>query len=152
MNEEINSSVEPVGDTEMDTTPPNPAVSDPPPPQGKWEMPKPVFRKTSGRDPQSFVPPRAPVAQDPVPAAAAANDGHSSEAPPAEAVVEPQPQISEEITLESDEANVPASKERSPVVRAILILGVLLVIAGFIALFLFVVYFLFLTPAAETAF
>jgi hypothetical protein len=78
----------------------------------------------------------------------------TSAMPPAdEAIVEPQPQISEEITLESDETHVPeVKKERSPVIKAILIIGVLLVIAGFVALFLSVVYFLFLTPTAEPTF
>lgn len=162
MNEEKYSSVEPAGDGDMDTTPPNPAVSAPPPQQGNWEMPKPVFRKSSGRLPQPFVAPSAPAAvESPTSetgdalSASAAEDENISEIPPAadEAVVEPQPQISEEITLESDDSQLPAAKkERSPVVRSILIVAVLLVIAGFIALFLSVVYFLFLSPAAETGF
>jgi hypothetical protein len=161
MNEEKYSSVEPAADGDMDTTPPNPAVSAPPAQEGKWEMPRPVFRKTSGRLPQSFVPPAAPSAADPtlsrvntdVSAAAAAGEVDPAMPPADEAIVEPQPQISEEITLESDETHVPeVKKERSPVVKAILIIGVLLVIAGFVALFLSVVYFLFLTPTAEPTF
>ena len=147
MNDEKESGFVPANDGDMDTTPPNPASTAPPAPDhGKqWEMPKPVFRRSSGRLPQSFAAAAAPVE---------ANNGDKADpadppSPEASAYVEPQPDISEEIIVDTPVKTVDEPRERSTAVRVFLLIGVLLVIAGFVAAFLSVIYFLFLAPAAE---
>ena len=144
MNDEKESGFVPANDGDMDTTPPNPASAAPPPPnQSKqWEMPKPVFRRSSGRLPQSFAAAAAPEA-------AGEADPSDPPSPETSAYVEPQPDISEEIVVESPVDTLDEPRERSTAVRVFLLIGVLLVIAGFVAIFLSVIYFLFLAPAAE---
>ncbi len=144
MNEENESAFVPANDGDMDTTPPNPATAAPPAPnQGKqWEMPKPVFRRSSGRLPQSF-------AAEAAPASVGEADPAGPPSPDTSAYVEPQPDISEELVVDSPVDTLDEPRERSTAVRIFLLIGVLLVIAGFVAIFLSVIYFLFLAPAAE---
>ena len=151
MNEEKTSGFDPIPDADMDTTPPNPASADSPPPPApgkQWEMPKPVFRRSSGRLPQSFVAGAVPAA----PPGDPQNDGSAAPSAETSAYVEPQPDISEEIVVETAPQTLDDPPKRSAAVRAFLLIGVLLVIAGFVAIFLSVIYFLFLAPAAEATF
>ena len=150
MNEETYSSVEPSGDGDMDTTPPNPAVPAPPP-QQKWEMPQPVFRKTSGRLPQSFVTPAAPA-----PAEVDGNPNQESEVTASSEehsdVVEPQPEIDQVV---DDDGAAPVKEPEVPrrsSGRVFLVGGLVLVLAGLVIIFIFVVYYLFLATAADPVF
>lgn len=136
-------------------------------PHVAWEMPKPVFRQTSGYlpqgfqnrfpvpDPQADVPTEEPVADVPVGAApqqaaaaapAAVPDIEISESPD----IQPQPDVSEEFTLdEVPTAPVPGKKKRSPALRiALTLLGILAMIA-FAIVFLVVIYYLFFYHPSE---
>ena len=88
---------------DLDTTPPNPASEAIPAPTaaqpqlGKWEMPKPVFRQTSGQLPENFEK-RYGRSDDP--AATPAPEMESGpELPP---VVEEQPELAEVLIPEPE--------------------------------------------------
>ncbi|MBX3288878.1 MAG: hypothetical protein KF855_05975 [Acidobacteria bacterium] len=136
---------------DLDTTPPNPANEAIPAPfaaqpkQGKWEMPKPVFRQTSGQLPENFEKRYGRVdeaAPEPTPSMDAVSE------PP---VVEEQPELAEvlipepEVTAEAK----PAEEKKSGSAGMLFTLFGFVVILTFLAVFLAVIYFLFLKPQSS---
>ena len=134
--------------SEADTTPPNPANSAVPSPNRGWQMPEPKFQQSSGYLPQGYlekagfeVPPQVASGAAAAPAMAAP----SAAAPD----VEPQPDLSEQLAEpEVASAPKPVVQERSAGSRIVMIVLGLLAMAAFIAVFLAVVYYLFLAPQA----
>ena len=127
--------------SEADTIQPNASEN-----KGGWQMPEPKFRQTSGYLPQGYLEKAGMdggIAGDE--AAPAAPVG---EEPPAQADIEPQPDISEQLEAGPTVA-VPSTstvKERSTGARvAMIVLGILGMVL-FIAVFLGVVYYLFISP------
>ncbi len=136
--------------------PENDAASPVPPPsgQGQWQMPKPVFKKTSGYLPQGF---EKLAAFDPPPNQSAASEAAAAQI--AESVSEPieqtapvgeQPDILEDFGEEiAETAPVPA-KRSSSALRVIVGVVVFFLVLAFISGFLYLIYVLFLsgeTPA-----
>ncbi|CAN5702258.1 hypothetical protein BH24ACI3_BH24ACI3_01750 [soil metagenome] len=155
MNDDKNSSQTAQNEEDLNTTPPNPThVPDAPPPAeskpgaGQWEMPKPVFRKTSGYLPQGYaktVPGSEDATIDPNPQAVPNNEIEvtTDEGP---ALVEPQPDLSEVIIPEPEfDAVASAANTRKSNGLVLTVLG-LLFIVGFIAVFLAVIYLFILRP------
>lgn len=143
MNEDERGNKLPVSGT--DPTSPDPAGQAVPPPGQGWQMPEPKFQKSSGYLPQGYLDKIAPAS---VPRAV--GSGAAAAAPaalPGPVEVEPQPDVMEQIA-EPDPVSPgpPAARKRSRGARiALMVLG-LLGMVGFIALFLGVVYYLFLAP------
>ena len=112
---------------------------------GGWRMPEPKFQQTSGYLPQGY-PGKVGLDGTAVTATASPITSPVLAVPAAPDVeVEPQPDIAEQ--LQAGPAATPtAVKERSTGVRvALVVLGVLGMIV-FIAVFLAVVYYLFINP------
>ncbi len=149
---------------ELDTTPPNPASADTAPavPQpaspGKWEMPKPVFRRTSGKLASNFEKRAAPemdgrdvgaVEIAAAGAVAGSATGAGEDNISGSAVnVEPQPELAEVLVpdpLDTPQYGAAPKKKSSSYGLLFTLLGLALIL-GFIALILAVVYFLFLRP------
>lgn len=103
---------------------------------GKWQMPDPVFRKSSGYLPQGFEK-RYENLSGPAPETPdiAAGVGAS---------VQPQPGISEEFSFEA--AAVEPSQVK-PLIRPAFIIAAVLAMLLFAAAFLALIYFLFFFPA-----
>lgn len=146
---------------EPDTVPQNPGAAKAP---GQWVMPEPVFRKTSGVLPQGFAeryahlvaldaPTEVPAASDNAPAETSTPPPVSASATasapaPAPVEVEAQPDISELVADESAQQVAAApEKKKNTAFRLVFSLLGLAVAVLFIAVFLAVVYFLFLAPA-----
>ncbi len=156
MNEDKNSRPTAQNAEDLNTTPPTPTpIPDSTPPveggpqaTGKWEMPKPVFRKTSGYLPQGYaniVHGSEDATVDPNPQAVPNNEIEVStdESP---ALVEPQPDLSEVIIPEPEiDAVASAAKARKSNGLVWTILGILFIV-GFIAVFLAVIYLFILRP------
>jgi hypothetical protein len=125
------------------TTAPNPEPQ-PAEAPGKWEMPAPVFQKTSGYLPQGFEKVLAEAKQSggnatPAAAAAAAPEA-APETPPA---VEQQPDISELVFEEAAAVAPAAPKTKSALLRIVLAVMAVGAILFLIAAFLVTVYLLF---------
>lgn len=150
-------SEQPIADEH--TTAPNPPQQDlgvPP----KWEMPKPVFQKTSGYLPQGYVTdmkeearanpdneettleqPVAALLPTAVPDLSAVN---LSAAPTAAPAVEPQPELPEELLADEPATETaPEPPEKSGGVRTSMIVLGLIAILAFLGVFLFVIVYLF---------
>ena len=147
MNEDERSNELPI--SEADTTPPTPASSAVPSPGAGCQMPEPKFQQSSGYLPQGYLDKvafEAPPPADVSPAAAAPALDPAAVSDPD---IEPQPDLNEQ--LEPPPASVtaqPVVKQRSAGARiAMIILGLLAMVA-FIAVFLGVVYYFFLMPPA----
>ncbi len=140
------------------TTEPN--TQDPPPPApvnagAKWEMPKPVFQKTSGYLPQGYVtdtqqeaaranPDNENTTQEQpvfVPELAAGPDLSAVNLSPA---VEPQPDLSEQLIPDEPALGTAPPPKRNGAVGTSMIVVGLIAIMIFVAVFLGVIYFLFL--------
>lgn len=137
---------------EPDTVPHNPGAAAAKAPE-KWVMPEPVFRKTSGILPQGFAEQYAHLAaleadtDEPVSDAVAEAGGNPAATVPAAVKVEAQPDISELVAEEpAEETAAAAPKKKSTAVRIVMALLGLAAVVLFIAVFLAVVYFLFLAP------
>jgi hypothetical protein len=147
MNDDERGNELPV--TEADTTPPNPANSAVPSPSQGWQMPEPKFQQSSGYLPQGYLD---KVGFEPPPQAEASGAATATAAAPSSAAaadVEPQPDLSEQLAEPQIAlAPKPAVKERSTGSRIAMIVLGLLAMAAFIAVFLAVVYYLFLAPPA----
>ena len=146
MNEDERGDQLPV--SEADTTPPNPANPIAIPAGQGWQMPEPKFQQTSGYLPEGYLdkvaafeasaPAEPPIAATPEP---------MPQAPAAAADVEPQPDLTEQLVEHAAPVVAkPAVKERSAGARIAMILLGLLAMAAFIAVFLGVIYYLFLAP------
>lgn len=133
----------------------------------EWKMPEPVFRQTSGYLPRGFqkrfptsdadtaaaTAPPPPPSVDPFTQTFVGTAGMSvgelakeeSATPVAE--VKPQPDVAE-VALPDDEPAEPspAKTQRSQTARIVIAVLLLVAAAVFIALFLAVVYYLFLAP------
>jgi hypothetical protein len=166
MSETQNNSFAASESEELDTTPPNPASTDTPAgaasptAPGNWEMPKPVFRRTSGKLASSF---EKKVAHEMDEQAGSSEDGpqgitHLDSAgstdkagTAAEFNVEPQPELAE--VLIPEELDTPRSaavpKGKSGSYGLLFTLLGLALILGLIALILAVVYFFFFRPAGS---
>lgn len=139
----------PAVEEEANTTPPNP----PAPVDGKsdWKMPDPVFRKTSGYLPEGFEK-RYPQAE-----IKGVDDTVSTDSMPRPDLtvdVGPQPDIgdaAESASSPDTAASATAPKRGSGLRIALWIIGLLAAI-GLIAVFIAVVYVLFLSPSANGTF
>ena len=146
MNDEKPQELQPSEPPEINAAPP-PVPS--PAEKGPWQMPKPVFKKTSGYLPQGFEKLAVfdPVSSQPTAAAAAPQMAEPSGAAPAEAhaPVGEQPDILEDISDEIVETASPAAKRPSSIYRiavgVFVVLLVLAVVVGFLAF----IYFWFLS-------
>lgn len=155
MNDEQPQEIQPSEPDEKIAAPPAP------PQPGKWQMPKPVFKKTSGYLPQGFE--RAAgfgqnaqnAGSAPAPAAApsaapAAEGIHNA---PVEAVTPvEQPDFIDEFDDEQPivAADAAPAKKSSSAARILLALVIFFVVVGFIAGFLYLIYFLFLSEGAAS--
>ena len=138
------------------TTAPNPQQA--PAAAPKWEMPKPVFQKTSGYLPQGFIKEFEAAAED--------ADGQSSpdELPsrtPAKepdlsainlsapfAAVEPQPDLSDQLIPDDPDLETrPEPVAKNEGIKASMIVLGLISILAFVTVFLTVIYYLFLREA-----
>ncbi len=135
MNDQAPSNDQPILDA--DTTPTNPANSEPAA-AGEWQMPNPVFRKTSGYLPQGFEKQFGLEGEEPIPAV-------ESKGAAISANVEPQPDLSELLISEAPPLALQAeAKPKSGAARIVMIVIGLLGMIIFIGIFLTVIYFLFL--------
>ena len=139
MNDDRSGGAAPA--SEADTIQPNAPEN-----KSGWQMPEPKFQQSSGYLPQGYVESTGMdggSAGDEAAPAAPAGD-----VPPAPAGVEPQPELTEQLeagpTVTPPPA--PAVKERSTAARVIMIVLGLLGMILFIAVFLGVVYYLFISP------
>ncbi len=145
MNEDERSNELPT--SEADTTPPNPVNSAVPSPGKGWQMPEPKFQQSSGYLPQGYLDKVAFEAPPPSDVSPAAAGPAAAPAAASEPDVEPQPDLTEQ--LAEPPAPVvakPVVKERSAGARIAMILLGLLAMVAFIAVFLGVIYYLFLAP------
>jgi len=107
-----------IDDDDLDTTAPNPEPA-------AWTMPEPVFRKTSGRSAEAFES-LAP----PVPSSAEGSSQNDASGNASDAPIAPPPYVE--------------PKPKSPALKiALIVLGLAAMIA-FIAVFLTIIYFMFL--------
>ncbi len=146
---------------EIQSSEPNEKIEAPPapPPPGKWQMPKPVFKKTSGYLPQGFEKSagfgqsstNAGSAQAPAPAAAPAADG-IADVPPASVPVGEQPDFLDEFDLDDEMISVAPepAKRSSSAFRIFLAVAIFFLVSAFIAGFLYLIYVLFLSEGAAS--
>ena len=128
---------------DVNTTPPNPPAKDT---KTGWSMPEPVFRKTSGYLPQGFTD---KFDQTPVPLKN--GDSESTAEMPAPEIG-PQPEIDSSETPKVSAASVQTAPKKSSTAKVVfMVLGVIFAL-GLVALFIAVVYFLFLMPKPEDTF
>jgi hypothetical protein len=145
MNEDAQNPEVPI--SEADTTPPNPATHAVPSPGQRWEMPEPKFQQTSGYLPEGYLDKVAFDAPPPTQVSPAAAATATAPAVAAEAPVEAQPDLSEQLAEPPPPVvTKPQLKERSAGARIAMIILGLLAMAAFIAVFLGVIYYLFLSP------
>ena len=145
MTEDERSNELPI--SEADTTPPNPANSAVPSPNQGWQMPEPKFQQSSGYLPQGYLEKVAFEAPPPVDVSPNSAAPAFVPEPAAGPDVEPQPDLTEQ--LADPPAPVvakPVVKERSAGARIAMIVIGLIAMVAFIAVFLGVIYFLFLAP------
>jgi hypothetical protein len=137
--------------SEADTTPPNPANTAVPSPNQGWQMPEPKFQQSSGYLPQGYLDNLGFEAPDQADStgAAAAPAMEAAPGPAGAPDVEPQPDLSEQLAEPQVVAPPKAAvTERGTASRVVMIVLGLLAMAAFIAVFLAVVYYLFLAPPA----
>jgi hypothetical protein len=157
MNDEQNSAAEQF-EEDLNTTPPNP---EPPPPvknSSGWQMPEPIFRQSEGYTPEGHQ-----RVMDEARRLADANENvdignltmmsskpasAGAQPKPTEtqsALVEPQPELDITEEFDAPEPQQPPATpvKRSGAGRVIFILLGLLLIGGFVVLFLFLIYYLF---------
>ena len=152
MTEDERSNELPI--SEADTTPPNPANSAVPSPNQGWQMPEPKFQQTSGYLPQGYLEKAA--FETPPPTDVSPNSAGPAAVPAVASGpdIEPQPDLTEQLAPPPPPVIAkPVVKERSAGARiAMIVLGLLAMVA-FIAVFLGVIYYLFLAPqGGETTF
>lgn len=140
------------------TTEPNTQDQPPPAPPGspsKWEMPKPVFQKTSGYLPQGYVtdiqeaaranPDNENTTQEQPVFVAKPAAGPDLSAVNLSPAVEPQPDLSEQLIPDEPALDTaPESPKKSRGLGTPMIVLGLIAIMVFVAVFLGVIYFLFL--------
>lgn len=165
MNEPENSEHTAESAHELDTTPPNPNPEAIPPPTapdpgaGAWEMPKPVFRKSSGKLPRDFekrysVVGTQEIAETNTGERPTATEGISAATAAKPALEEFQGDLTEHVEPQPDLAEVIEAEPPGPVSNekqnesggsssTLFMLIALVVFAAFAAIFLAVVYFLF---------
>ena len=148
------------------TTAPNPPQHEAPAAPPKWEMPKPVFKQTSGYLPQGYLkevqdaagasPDSENTTQEQrpmVPEKPAGGPDLSSVnllSPPAAAAVEPQPDLSEQLIPEEPVLEAVQEPPKKGGVRASMVVLGLVAFLAFVAIFLTVVYYLFLKGPGDT--
>lgn len=126
---------------DVNTTPPNPPAKEV---KSGWSMPEPVFRKTSGYLPQGYAD---KFDQTPVPS----GDSESTAEMPAPEIG-PQPEIDSSESPNVSNAAVRTAPKKSSAAKVVFwVLGVVFAL-GLVALFIAVVYFLFLMPKPEDTF
>lgn len=146
---------------EIQPSEPNEKIAAPPaPPQpGKWQMPKPVFKKTSGYLPQGFEKaagfgqgaPKANSAPAPAPSPAPAADG-VPDVPSTGVPVGEQPDFLDEFDHEEEMVSVAPepAKRSSSAFRIFLAVAIFFLVSAFIAGFLYLIYILFLAEGAAS--
>lgn len=152
MNQDERSNELPI--SEADTTPPNPANSAVPSPGGGWQMPEPKFQQTSGYLPEGYLGKVAFEAAPPTDISPAAAAPALTSSPASGSDIGPQPDLTEQLAPPPTPLiTKPVVKERSAGARIAMILLGLLAMVAFIAVFLGLIYYLFLMPqGAETTF
>jgi len=145
MNDEKPQQIQPSEPPENNTAPPVP----PPSASGQWQMPKPVFKKTSGYLPQGFEKIAAfePAPSQPAAAAAAApQTAGYADIPLAEehVPVGEQPDILEDISDGIVETVPVAVKRSGSVLRILIGVFVVLLVVAIVAAFLSFIYYWFL--------
>lgn len=158
---EVESDVEPTADEH--TTAPNPSNQAASAASAKWQMPKPVFQKTSGYLPQGYLKdvgdPAGSSASDSAPGEAGPASEPKPKAEPdlsainlaAPAVdVEPQPDLSEQLIPEEPEFETTreTGAKNTGLGTSFVVLG-LVALMLFVAIFLTAVYFLFFAGSGE---
>ena len=140
MNDDRSGGAAPA--SEADTIQPNAPEN-----KGGWQMPEPKFQQSSGYLPQGYVEKTGmdggSAGDEAAPAAMPVGD-----VSPLPAGVEPQPEIAEQLEAGPTVAPppAPAVKQRSTAARVTMIVLGLLGMILFIAVFLGVVYYLFISP------
>ncbi|MDI1242775.1 MAG: hypothetical protein PSX80_12740 [bacterium] len=152
MNDDQPSNELPI--SEVDTTPPNPANSPVPSPGAGWQMPAPKFQQTSGYLPEGYLDKIAFEAAPPPEVSPAAAAPALAPSPASRPDIEPQPDLTEQLAPPPPPVTTtPVLKERSAGTRIALIILGLVAMVAFIAVFLAVIYYLFLMPqGGETTF
>lgn len=131
--------------SEADTTPPNPSNGAVPSPGQGWQMPEPKFQQSSGYLPQGYLD-KVAFSPSPTVSPAASTAAAAAEIPPPGDVV-PQPDLTDQLAEPAPPpASLPAPKERSTGARVLMVIAGLIAMVIFISLFLGVVYYLFLAP------
>ncbi|MDM7923957.1 MAG: hypothetical protein QUS14_16810 [Pyrinomonadaceae bacterium] len=150
---------EPDDDLSITPTDPGPAARPAGVPRA-WEMPKPVFRQSGGYDPRSSSEPfeafedttAVPnkVLEDAAKLTAERRSGSTAD----RGIVEPQPDIAEEIDLEEMAPAVqqPGVQQKSGAAKIVTVLFVLIALIAIVVLFLFVVTYLFLSKGGDGSF
>lgn len=163
MNDALNSKNAADHPDELDTTPPNPAsseaakIAESPSSAARWEMPPPVFKRTSGRLPSSFektllqggnIPPAASDGTMPAtPEVPTAQPGKGISTETSSIIVEPQPELADVIIPdEMEPSEAPGQAKRSGSMGLILTLLGLAAVLGILALILALLYIIFLRP------
>lgn len=117
-----------------------------------WRMPEPKFQQTSGYLPQGYLEKTGlagGTAGNSGTAVAPAAEAPVADAPPSAVEVEPQPDLSEQIHVTDPQTAVQAmpAKQRSTAARVVMVIFGLIGMIVFIAIFLVVIWYLFLRPA-----
>lgn len=155
MSDENTPSVPPVEDSAPETKAGSPAAA----PDGEWQMPKPVFRQSSGYLPKIFnkkfleddtQEPKSERA-DRVESAEQRHVAESAAVAPVPAPeIQPQPVLSEEFTLEDIHETAPAKKPRGGALRVVLTILAILAMLAIVFVLLVAVYLLFFLQASES--
>lgn len=156
MSEQDNLYDDPTDHEDLNTTPPNPAIGQPPPGNpvsGGWVMPKPVFRQSSGQpavrenkyeygsEDVTAVPSRPESFED---------QPETAVTFPTMETVGEQPEMAEILPYEPEPAIQATPEEPRKGSSGLVMFAVsAILVIGFITLLLTVVYYLFLRPSSS---
>ena len=128
-----------------------------------WQMPEPVFRKSSGYLPKRFenrIAGETAAAETSIPVVADGNGAASAAAAPLPAAavqpsgdIQPQPDLTEEDPADEMSTSAPAKPERSPGMKIFLaLLGIAAMIVFALAFIAVIYYLFFYYPGDSTQF
>jgi hypothetical protein len=166
MREQHNSEDQTAADDPRNITPPNPTnQTDPGASSENWVMPKPVFRRSGGHDPLAIrekfelfedttaVPNKVQEEASELAAARRTGENDSGRPNPDPTVVEPQPDLLESFAEPPVQASVgSAERPKGGSGRIITVLLVIIASLAAIAIFLFIVTYLFLSKNGNGSF
>lgn len=159
MREQHNSEDQTDADDSRNSTPPNPTNQAEPAVSGEdWVMPKPVFRRSGGHDPLAVrekfelfedttaVPNKVLEEASELAAARRSTENDSGQSDPDPTAVEPQPELLESFAEPPIQATVgSAERPKGGAGRIVTVLLVIIASLAAIAIFLFIVTYLFLS-------